>query len=106
MRMIGRKKRKTFLCQVLLCALLLAGCHSLPAENREEPKSKEQREGEEALKDAKTEEEDKAAFNKERLLSIDPGFWNCVCYCAGIEEEDTEAVIQEKLDKCESLELW
>lgn len=107
MRMIGRKKRKTLLCRMLLCALLLAGCHSLPAENREEPKSKEQREGEEeAPKDAKTEEEAKAAFNKEKLLSIDPGFWNCVCYCAGIEEEDTETVIQEKLDKCESLELW
>ncbi len=106
MKMRRRKKSKMLLYVLLLC-VLLAGCHPLKAE--EDGKCKEsgtkEKEVEKASEDTEPEQEVEVSSDTGNVFDMDPGFWEIVCSYAGIGEEDSRAVIREKLEQCENLEV-
>lgn len=115
------RKAVIILCQIMLCILLLVGCGSLgvdsdrgsapettdaevsggSAESAAESSSVD---GTDSTADHDSEDNRTAEEILAEMME-DKGFWRRVQYSAGIKEEDTQEIIEQKLEQCEELVL-
>lgn len=97
------------LCLVIICGLLLTGC-GLTGEDSEKSLKKREicdsaMENAEPMEDAEPAEDHRSAQEILAEMMTDEGFRTRVQYDAGIRDEDTREIIEQKLEQCERLEL-
>lgn len=131
-RWLHRRKVSAVLCRIMICVLLLTGCGMAETDSENVPEgvevsdenagtdisgdkenmtsdgiseNTEEEMGSSVVGDTESVEDNRTAREITEQLMGDGRFEEKVWYAAGIEEEDTEELILQKLKQCESLTL-